>query len=123
MDKNTVIGFVLIGLVLIGFSWFNRPSKEQTEARQRYQDSIASVMKEIREQAVPEQGKNDASFSEATEGLSDSLRQMQVRNNFGAFAAAVAGTDEVITLENNNIEVKISSKGGHICYARVKDYV
>lgn len=123
MDKNTVIGFVLIGLVLIGFSWLNRPSKEQLEARQRYQDSIASVVKEVQERVVPEQGKNGASFSEAPENLTDSLRQVQVRNNFGAFADAVTGTDEVITLENNNIEVRISSKGGHVSYARVKDYL
>ncbi|MDR1098427.1 MAG: membrane protein insertase YidC [Tannerella sp.] len=121
MDKNTVIGFVLIGLVLIGFSWLNRPSKEQTEARQRYQDSIASVMKEAREQAVLEQGKPEAPFSEATEDLSDSLRQVQVQHNFGAFADAVIGTDEVFTLENSKIEVKISSKGGRVSYARVKD--
>ncbi|MDR1223735.1 MAG: membrane protein insertase YidC [Tannerella sp.] len=121
MDKNTVIGFVLIGLVLIGFSWLNRPSKEQAEARQRYQDSIASVMKEAREQAVLEQGKPEASFSEATEDLSDSLRQVQVQHNFGAFADAVTGTDEVFTLENSKIEVKISSKGGRVSYARVKD--
>jgi YidC/Oxa1 family membrane protein insertase len=122
MDRNTIIGFVLIGLVLIGFSWLNRPSKEQIEARQRHQDSITSVARENPEQAVLVQGKNDASFSEATEGLTDSLQRLQVQNNFGDFAAAANGTDEVITLENKNIEVKVSAKGGYVSYARVKDY-
>jgi YidC/Oxa1 family membrane protein insertase len=124
MDKNTITGFILIGLILIGFSWLNRPSKEQIEARQHYQDSIASVMKKIQEQAViSEQGKTGASFSEAAEGLTDSLRQAQILNNFGVFAAAVDGTDEAITLENSKIKVKISSKGGHVSYACVKDYL
>ena len=45
MDKNTIIGFVLIAVVLIGFSWFNQPSAEQIEA-QRKEDSIAAVIKE-----------------------------------------------------------------------------
>ena len=31
MDKNTIIGFVLIGIVLFGFSWLNRPTPEQIE--------------------------------------------------------------------------------------------
>ena len=38
MDKNTIIGFVLIGIVLFGFSWLNRPTPEQIEAQRRYQD-------------------------------------------------------------------------------------
>ncbi|MDR1524774.1 MAG: membrane protein insertase YidC [Tannerella sp.] len=125
MDKNTVIGFVLIGLVLVLFSWLNRPSKEQMEARQRYQDSIASVVQEMQQSAVAaEQARKEASFTEALpEEVSDSLRRVQLRNNFGAFASALTGTDEVITLENSRIEVKINSKGGHVSYARVKDYV
>ena len=43
MDKNTIIGFILIGIVLFGFSWWNRPTPEQLEAQQRYQDSIAQI--------------------------------------------------------------------------------
>ena len=31
MDKNTLVGFVLIGAVLIGFSYWNRPSQEEME--------------------------------------------------------------------------------------------
>lgn len=33
MDKNTITGFVLMFAILFGFSYFNRPSKEQLEAR------------------------------------------------------------------------------------------
>ncbi|MDR0394130.1 MAG: membrane protein insertase YidC [Tannerella sp.] len=126
MDKNTITGFVLIGLVLIGFSLLNRPTKEQVEAQQRYQDSIASVMKKMQEQAVLEQGMNEVALSEASEDdrLTDSLQQqVQVQNKFGVFAAAVDGTDEMITLENDLIEVKIGSKGGYVSYARIKDYL
>ena len=42
MNKDTIIGFVLIALVLIGFSWWNQPSAEQIEAA-RQQDSIEAV--------------------------------------------------------------------------------
>ena len=39
MDKNTIIGFVLIAALLIGFSWYTQPSEEDI-AKQRMQDSI-----------------------------------------------------------------------------------
>ena len=43
MDKNTWIGFGLIAAVIIGFSFLNRPSKEELAERKRVQDSIALV--------------------------------------------------------------------------------
>ncbi len=43
MDKNTITGLVIIFLILIGFSYFTRPSEEQMKAIQRQQDSIAQV--------------------------------------------------------------------------------
>ena len=45
MDKNTITGLVLIALLLIGFSWYSRPSEEQLQAQQHYYDSIAQVQK------------------------------------------------------------------------------
>ena len=43
MDKNTIIGFLLIGVVLIVFTWLNQPTPEQIEAQRRMQDSIAQI--------------------------------------------------------------------------------
>jgi len=125
VDKNTVIGFVLIGLVLVMFTWLNRPSPEQVEAQQRYRDSIAMVQYEMqKEEALRAIEKEDAANAVSSlEGLSDSVQQIKLQNNFGAFASATAGNEETITLENENIEVKIKSKGGAVNYARVKDYV
>ena len=45
MDKNTITGFVLIAALLIGFSWYNKPSDEEIAQQQRVQDSIANVEK------------------------------------------------------------------------------
>jgi YidC/Oxa1 family membrane protein insertase len=122
MDKNTVIGFVLIGVVLIGFSWLNRPSKEKLEEQQRYRDSIAAVQQ--REAVLAELSKKEtASTIETFEGISDSVRLSQLTNNYGVFAAATDGEEETAVLENENLEIHISSKGGKVSYARVKDYL
>jgi len=129
MDKNTITGFILIGLVLIGFSWLSKPSKEQQEARQRYLDSIAVVQREAAQKAATEQAQNAATLQEVTaqtpenEAFTDSARQANLTNNYGVFAAAVEGDDELVTLQNDKVELRISAKGGQVAYARVKDYV
>ena len=46
MDKNNIIGFLLIAVVLIGFSWYNQPSAEEQRAA-FVQDSIAQAKKEL----------------------------------------------------------------------------
>ena len=51
MNRDTLIGFVLIGLVLVGFSWWNQPSQEEIEEYQRQQDSIAMVQKDAEAKA------------------------------------------------------------------------
>ena len=70
MNKDTIIGFVLIALVLIGFSWYNQPSAEEIEAA-RKQDSIAAAIKDnaVKQQKASEaerQAQAEAEITEAT---------------------------------------------------------
>lgn len=124
MDKNTVIGFILIGVVLVLFVWFNRPSEEQIKAQQRYNDSVARV--EQTALAQIDQAKAAAALAPTTAadtvGLPDSVREERLRGTYGAFARAAVGTEEFVTLENDKVEVRISTKGGRLCYARLKEY-
>src|SRR5664280_100529 len=58
---------------------------------------------------------NTDSISVQTAGKKDA-------NQYGAFAIAAKGDNEFITLENNKIQLKISTKGGRIYSALLKDY-
>ena len=118
MDKNTIIGFVLIGIVLFGFSWLNRPTPEQIEAQRRYQDSIAQI--EMAKQA--EQEKQQADPMASFNNLPDSVKQDRLSSNFGSFATAMTGKEEFVTLENEKVSVKLSSKGGRVVSATLKEY-
>ena len=53
MDKNTITGLVLIAILLVGFSFLSRPSKEQLAAQQRYYDSIAQVQQREADEIRP----------------------------------------------------------------------
>ena len=110
MNKDTIIGFVLIALVLIGFSWWNRPSAEQIEAAQK-QDSIANVMKEKAQQQQ------------------DSIQQAAAKNDTVAqadttaiFYAAQQGNAQLITLKNSKLELTLDTKGGTLKKAVIKNF-
>lgn len=120
MDKNTITGFVLIGILLFAFSWFNQPSTEQIEAQRRYNDSIARV----EQAAKTEVEKQTAATSAANEDLNlpDSVKTARLEQSFGGFAQAMSGANETVTLENELLELKFNTKGGHLAYARLKEY-
>ncbi|MDR2389356.1 MAG: membrane protein insertase YidC, partial [Tannerellaceae bacterium] len=123
MDKNTVAGFVLIGLVLFLFTWLNRPTPEQLEAK-RLQDSIAKAEK-IRQLEVIQLQDDDKRTPKGEtydETLSDSMQIIERENTFGVFAAAMEGTEERVGLENERMEIRISNKGGQVAYVRLKEY-
>lgn len=122
MDRNTLIGFLLIGVVLFAFSWLNKPTPEQVEAQRRAQDSIAKIeyAKQV-DQADPAVGKSTLSDA-LVPGEPDSAREVRLKNQFGSFAEAMTGEEQFTVLENELVELKISTKGGRLCYARLKEY-
>jgi len=111
MDKNTVIGFVLIAVVLIGFSWYNQPSAEQIEA-QRMEDSIAAVMKDnaLKKQKADEAARK-AQAEAAAKGDSTAL-----------FFSALNGTNKPVVLKNDKVELTFDTKGGAISKAVIKGF-
>jgi YidC/Oxa1 family membrane protein insertase len=124
-DKNTIIGFILIGVVILLFSWLNRPTQEQIEAmeaQRRYQDSVAQVQSVAPPTEVtPTVRQPEITASE--EETSDSVRTSQLLQTYGVFAPATEGTETFVTIENEKIELRISTKGGNPSFARLKEFV
>lgn len=121
MDKNTITGILLIIAVFIGFSIWNRPTPEQIEARNRYQDSIAQVqkMKEL-EQLERETAQENPLFLGAE---NDSARTARASLIYGEFAAGAFGEESTVSLENDLIKVDFSTKGAQVSSAVLKKYL
>ncbi len=116
MDKNTVTGFVLIALVVIGFSWYSQPSKEELEAMAR-QDSIAAVEKEMTLSNSPLKGEDSkqevSPLRGDLEGSPDST---------ALFFSQFGGEGQRIVLQNEKVKVGISSKGAVVEDAEIIGY-
>ena len=112
MDKNTITGLVLIALLLIGFSWYSRPSEEQLQAQQHYYDSIAQVQ------------KREAELKQKAEAALANERQLKAATDSTAlFFAARQGEEKQFTIENDLIRLTVDSKGGRIASATIKNYM
>lgn len=129
MDRNTVIGIVLIFGILIGFGYLNRPSQQEIEAAKRRQDSIAQVEAIQKQKAAAlEQAKDTSQDAQDVASMqsqnamsqSDSLKNMS--DMYGAFGQAATGEEKFITLENNLMKMTISTKGGKVYSVELKDY-
>lgn len=53
---------------------------------------------------------------------SDSVKAIIKKQAFGAFAQAAAGTNKLITLENDVLKMNLSSKGGRVASVELKNY-
>ena len=116
MDKNTITGFILMALVLIGFSWYSRPSEEQIKAQQE-RDSIASAqLAEAQKAALTDpSGSPEGHLSEG------SLEALTPDSTSILFAAA-QGEGQRITLENDLVRITVNTRGGIIEEAELKNY-
>ncbi len=122
MDRNSIIGIVIIVVILFVFSLINQPSQEEIEAARRKQDSIELVNRQLAEKQLQEQKPLEANGEPEMQILSEEDKALELRDQFGYFAGAVEGENEFFILENNHIKIKVSSRGGRIYSAQIKDY-
>ena len=133
MDKNTIIGLVIISALLIGYMFLSRPSKEEIAERQRVQDSIAheQMVKEEEAKVAAELLKAEAekvekeaaemADSSSPEQL-DSIKNVKLRNDYGIFAQSVNGENKYTVVENDKMIITFLNKGGKIYSVQLKDY-
>lgn len=112
MNKNNIIGFLLIAVVLIGFSWYNQPSAEEQRAA-FVQDSIAKAKHaEMEKASKAAAAKRQTNAKAKVEADSTAL-----------FYSALKGQAKKIVLKNEKVELTLNTKGATVEKAVIKDYV
>lgn len=112
MNKNNIIGFLLIAVVLIGFSWYNQPSAEEQRAA-FVQDSIAKAKHAEMEKA-----------SKAAAAKRQTNAKAKVETDSTAlFYSALKGQAKKIVLKNEKVELTLNTKGATVEKAVIKGYV
>ncbi len=102
MDRNNILGFVLIFAILAGSFYLLKPSQDEIKKEQQHQDSI----KRAKDGIAPV--SDSLKVTTVTPQVADSVLLTQ------PFGSASVGTDQIVSLENELIKVNVSSKGGRV---------
>ena len=118
MDKNSVIGFILIAAIMFGFTWYESSQGRKRIEAQRQLDSIA------RAEAIA-RGEIDTT---ATLDLAAANQEAGQALNSASFykdsllSAAHDAESRIVALENSKLRVEFSTKGAQPYSVMVKDY-
>ncbi len=128
MDRNTIIGLLLIFALLMAWQQYMKPKTKAIEEQRRLQDSIAKVEQRQKQQAAPDETFQDPPAAPADKkSMLDSLPKTGetsagLSRLYGPFAMAGMGEEQTYTLENDLVKIVFSNKGGRILYAEMKEH-
>ena len=109
-DKNSLIGFVLMAVILIVFNTFFFPEIPQEQAPVTTPTEAVITETKFTETTV------------ATPALSNSFISEELKTKYGVFASAANGTDEFQVIENDKLKITVANKGGRIVSVILKEY-
>jgi YidC/Oxa1 family membrane protein insertase len=122
MDKNSIMGLSIIGLIIIAYSIYTQPSVDEVNAAKMRRDSIERVQTLAKEAEIVAEQKSQVVVPDSSTEISDSVKVELEKQKFGDFASASQGVEQILTLENNLVKVSLSSKGGKIKSVMLKEY-
>ena len=123
MDRNTIVGFLLIAGIMVGFTLLTRPSEEEIARQKTYNDSIALVQKQQFEaQQLNDSLYNTLAITDSLVNTTDSTAVALRSDAFGGFSAAAFGEEQFYTLENEVLKLTLTNKGGRVYSAELKEH-
>ncbi len=114
MERNQLIGFGLIFLILLVWSIINQPTPEEIEAAKEK----ARLEKELAQPQTTAEVAPVTTFSPNESTAAPSANPGQ----YGIFATAASGSQKDYTLSNEFLTISLSNKGGRINYAELKEH-
>ncbi|SDX25364.1 protein translocase subunit yidC [Lutibacter oricola] len=114
-DINTLIGFVLLGGIMLWWMYTNQPTPEELEAEK-------NKIEEVEKQKTVETNLADTA-PETVFQANDSLALVNAQKSLGVFAQSATVADEETVIENALLKLTIANKGGQIKEALIKKYV
>lgn len=123
MDRNSIIGIVLIFVILIVFGKISKNRQEAINEVKQAKDTMyiepqaQDTQKVTRQEPVAE-----TPIQKNVVAAPETKSKEDMTNQYGVFARAATGEQQFITLENSLLIVKISTKGGRPYSAELKDY-
>ena len=127
MKKDQIIGMLLIGVILIGYTYYTKPTKEEIETARQRRDSIEQVQQLQAQTRMLEQEQRRIESDYNTDNIIDSKiaetkKDSLLNGRYGPFSMSATGENNFVFIENDLVKLKISTKGGRVYSAELKEY-
>ena len=121
MDKNSVIGFTLIALILVGFSLIQSKQQQKFREAQAQQDSIILAQR-INDVADSYAGQSSVPVADAADVPSGAAQPKSAIFKDSILEQAYNAEAQIVALENDKLRVEFDTKGARPHSVLVKDY-
>ena len=118
MNKSNIIGIVLIGVIMFGFTWYQ---SKQYEKQMEYQAQLDSIARVENMAAMAMDSINRAQGVAADGTTAVSVQTMPAYKDSLLTEARLAQGD-ILSLSNDKIEVEFTTKGAQPYSVRIFDY-
>ena len=122
-DKNSLIGFLLIGGILLWMLYINQPEETAVDPDTTEQVSDTATTEDATTSAVDESVEPKVTSNAVTQGDSTAVQELQ--NRLGSFAYSgtlPSARNATTTLENDVLRLEISNQGGYVVEAMMKEH-
>ena len=124
MDRNSIIGYVLIFAIITGFYYYTSPTTEELALAKHTQDSLVQAKKQNElkalAQAQLQTARTVADSSTTTTDTSNVSTALTAQ--FGDFAPAATLSNATYVIENEKLKATIAAKGGRVVSLQLKEY-
>ena len=119
MNKNSIIGFVLIGVIMFGFTWYQSKQYEKQMAVQAQLDSIAMV-EQMAAMALDSAKRAEGVVAEGEMAGVKVLNMPAYKDSL--LTEARLATEEFYKLSNDKVELEFTTKGAQLYSVKINDY-
>ena len=112
-DRNTIIGFALLGVLFVGFFWINSRDQKRQQAYSLEQQRIKDSIEKTKGPRI------DSSTAKLESQRADSLDKV---SKAGDFQQAITGTEKITLVENDLLRISFTNKGGRPKFVELKNF-
>lgn len=130
MNKNNIIGLLIIGAIFVGWSMWMTPSKEEQARKEFVRDSISqeyqakrALEESMAQLRKEQQAQTEVQASEQSNQIGSVSNTSQIdRSKYSVFANSAIGEEKIITVETDVLKLQFTNKGGRVLSAELKEY-
>lgn len=120
MDKNSIVGFILIGVIFFGFTWYQSNQYQKQREYQAQLDSVARAEQLLLQMEKDSIAALNAASAQSNDGAASLARPRKYLDSL--LDSHYNAEAEYVTLSNGKLDLVLTTRGAQPYSARLVEY-